>query len=269
MPCISKKVVPLSAILCDTHCHLNLEAYDGDRAEVITRAQAAGVYRMLVIGFDLASCATAVDLARHEALWAAIGIHPESGQEWSPETRDKLSDLYQDKRGKIAAYGEIGLDYHWETIPRAQQRVIFLEQIAFAATLSKDLPLIIHCRDAFDDVLSALRESGTKNPIVMHCFTGDSAAAEACLELGCYLGVGGVLTYKKSGAIRYAVAQAPLDRLMLETDCPYLSPQPWRGKRNEPAYVAEVARILAETRATTVDEVAAVTTATANRVFRW
>lgn len=255
--------------LCDTHCHLNLDAYDGDRDTVIARAQEAGVDRFLVIGFDLASSLRAAELAARPNLRAAIGIHPESGLEWTAETRDLLAALFHSQPDRIAAYGEIGLDYHWETVPRDRQQAIFQEQIAFAAELSSGLPLIIHCRDAFDDVLAVLRRSKTPNPIVMHCFTGNPRDAEACLELGCYLGIGGVVTYKKSDAVREAVATAPLDRLILETDCPYLAPQPWRGKRNEPAYVTAVAEVVASVRGISAEDLAAATTATADRLFRW
>jgi TatD DNase family protein len=255
--------------LCDTHCHLNLDAYDGDRDLVIARAEEAGVGRFLVIGFDLESSLRAVELAARPNLRAAIGIHPESGLEWMPEIRDRLTSLFRSHADCIAAYGEIGLDYHWETLPRDRQQAIFQEQIAFAAELSPALTLIIHCRDAFEDVLAVLRGSGTPNPIVMHCFTGDRKDAEACLEIGCFLGIGGVVTYKKSEAVRDAVAAAPLDRLILETDCPYLAPQPWRGKRNEPAYVTAVADVVASVRGISVEDLAAATSATAGRLFRW
>ena len=147
--------------------------------------------------------------------------------------------------GQVVAYGEIGLDYHWETVPHGRQQEVFAAQIAFARTLAPDLPLIIHCRDAQDDVLAVLRASGTAAPVVMHCFTGDTQAARAALDAGCYLGIGGVATFRKSGDLRDAIASTPLDRLILETDCPYLAPQPWRGKRNEPSYLPAVAQAVA------------------------
>ncbi len=255
--------------LCDTHCHLNLAAYDDDREDALRRAREAGVAHFLIIGFDVESSRRAVALSSPPAIAAAIGIHPESGGEWTEATRLILRDLYGSHTPRIAAYGEIGLDYHWETLPRARQQEIFREQIAFAATLSPRLPLIIHCRDAFDDVLAVLRDSGTRNPIVMHCFTGDGDAARRCLDLGCYLGLGGVLTYKKSDAIRAAVASAPPDRLILETDCPYLAPQPWRGKRNEPSYITAVAETVAAVRGVSVEELADTTTRNAAALFGW
>lgn len=255
--------------ICDTHCHLNLAVYDDDREDVLRRAQEAGVSNFLIIGFDVESSRRAVALSSPPAMWAAIGIHPESGEEWTEATRLLLHDLYRANPQKIAAYGEIGLDYHWETLPRDRQQQIFHEQIAFAATLSARLPLIIHCRDAFDDVLTVLRNSGTQNPVVMHCFTGDTEAARRCLDLGCYLGLGGVVTYKKSEPIRDAVASAPLDRLILETDCPYLAPQKWRGKRNEPSYITAVAETVAAVRGVSVEEIVEATTRNAAALFGW
>ncbi|MBV9849666.1 MAG: TatD family hydrolase [Armatimonadetes bacterium] len=253
--------------LADTHCHLNHPAFDADGAAVLSRAQAVGVSRLLCIGYDLASSRRAAALAAAEPpLYAAVGVHPEAAGEWGTEAADALRALSQ-ASGKVAAYGEIGLDYHWETIPRDRQRAVFREQIAFAGTLSPTLPLIIHCRDAQEDVLAVLQDSGTAAPVVMHCFTGDPQAARAILDAGHFLGIGGVATFKKSDALRAAVAAMPLDRILLETDCPYLAPQPWRGKRNEPSYLPAVARAVAAAKNLPVETVAAVTTATARTLF--
>ena len=247
--------------LIDTHCHLNHAAFDADRVAVQTRARAAGVAQMLCISYDLVSSRRAAALANTEpGLYAAIGIHPESAQEWDEAARAELRALYHSSPARMTAYGEIGLDYHWETIPRAAQQTVFAEQIAFAATLSPLLPLIIHCRDAFDDTLAVLRDSHTQNPVVMHCFGGDLAAAEACLNAGYYLGIGGVATFKKSDALRTALVSVPLERLLLETDCPYLAPQPWRGKRNEPSYLLAVAQTLAAVKNVSIETIAVVIT---------
>ncbi len=251
----------------DTHCHLNHPTYDTDRDEVRQRAREAGVSRLLCIGYDLESSRRAADLTRWSEMYAAVGIHPEADDEWSAETAAELAGLYQAGNGKVAAWGEIGLDYHWETIPRARQQDIFAAQIAFAQTLSPTLPLIIHNRDSLADVLAVLKASATSAPIVMHCFTGDTDAAQACLEAGCYLGIGGVATFKKSDAIRAAVAYIPLDRLLLETDCPYLAPQFQRGRRNEPSYLPAIAETVATAKGLTVNEVASATTATARSLF--
>lgn len=254
--------------LIDTHCHLNHPDFDLDQMAVRQRASDAGVAAMLVIGYDLASSHKSAALAKAPDLYAAIGIHPEAASEWSGSASQQLRGLYLSSPSKIVACGEIGLDYHWETISRPKQQAVFAAQISWAASLSSDLPLIIHCRDAQDDVLAILRESGTTAPIVMHCFTGDIAAAQACLDAGCYLGIGGVATFKKSTAVREAAAYAPLERILLETDCPYLAPQRWRGKRNEPSYIPAIAETVAEAKALPVEAIASRTTATARALFR-
>lgn len=253
--------------LVDTHCHLNHADFDGDRDEVRERAMAAGVTRLLCIGYDRASSNRAVELTEAAGLYAAVGIHPESAEEWSEETAQEMATLYHSNIGKVAAYGEIGLDYHWDTVPRDHQQAVFAAQIAFAQRLSPTLPLIIHNREALEDILAMLKSSRTPAPIVMHCFTGDTEAARTCLNAGCYLGIGGVATFKKSDAIRAAVAFAPLERLLLETDCPYLAPQFKRGRRNEPSYLPAIAETVAAAKGIPLEEAAAITTATARALF--
>ena len=251
----------------DTHCHLNHPDFDGDRAAVHARASEAGVSRLLVIGYDRASSERAVGLASEAGLFAAVGVHPEAAGEWDAEAAAALRALRDAAPARVVACGEIGLDYHWDTVPRARQQAVFAAQIAWAASLRPDFPLIIHCRDAQDDVLALLRESGTTAPVVMHCFTGDALAARACLDQGCFLGIGGVATFKKSGALRAAIAAAPLDRLLLETDCPYLAPQFRRGRRNEPSYLPAVAQTIADARGLSLEAVAVATTANALTLF--
>ena len=252
----------------DTHCHLNHEAYGEDLADVRARAEAAGVTRLLCIGWDFASSRRAAELAKGDSgIYAAIGIHPESADEWGGEAAREMAALFAQSSGKVAAYGEIGLDYHWESIPRARQQEVFAAQIAFAELLSPTLPLIIHTRDALADTLTVLRDAAAPNPVVMHCFTGDVDTARHCLDAGYYLGIGGVATFKKSEAVRAAVAFAPLERLLLETDCPYLAPQFRRGKRNEPSFLPAIAETVAEAKGLTVEEVAQATTQTAVGLF--
>lgn len=253
--------------LFDTHCHLNHEDFADDWQEARDRAAAAGVSRLLCIGYDLASSRRAAALAaENPAICAAVGIHPEAAAEWSDEAADALTALHA-SAGKVVAWGEIGLDYHWDTVPRSRQSEIFAAQIALAQSLRPALPLIIHNRDALDDVLAVLKTSQTPAPIVMHCFTGGTDDARLCLDAGCFLGIGGVATFKKSDAVRAAIAYAPLERLLLETDCPYLAPQLWRGRRNEPSYLPAVAETVAVAKGLSLEEVAAVTTATAMRLF--
>jgi TatD DNase family protein len=251
----------------DTHCHLNHPDFDSDQAAVRQRAFESGVTRLLVIGYDEASSRRAAQMAETDGLYAAIGLHPDAAGEWNADTGTRLRALYDATPAKIAACGEIGLDYHWDTHPRPAQQSVFAAQIAWAATLRPDLPLIIHCRDAQDDVLAVLRESGTTAPVIIHCFTGDLPAAQPILDRGYYLGIGGVATFKKSDALRAAIAQAPLDRLLLETDCPYLAPQRWRGKRNEPSYIPIIAQTIADVKNLPLETVAEVTTANAVALF--
>ena len=253
--------------LVDTHCHLNHADFDADRDAVRARAAAAGVRRLLCIGYDRASSRRALDLADGAAVWAAVGVHPESAGEWGADAAGEMAALYAEGAGRVAAWGEIGLDYHWDTVPRARQREVFAAQITLARSLSPALPLIIHNREALDDILGVLRESGTPAPVVMHCFTGGVEDARRCLDAGCFLGIGGVATFKKSDALRAAVAWAPADRLLLETDCPYLAPPPHRGRRNEPSYLPAVAQAVAAARGLSVEEVAALTTANARALF--
>jgi TatD DNase family protein len=253
--------------LFDTHCHLNHRDFDADRMDAWARARQNNIQRLLVIGYDLASSRLAVSVALELAVWAAIGIHPESALEWTDSVAVDLRTLINDFPEIIRAWGEIGLDYHWDTVPRKEQQKVFLDQITYAHALSPVLPLIIHNRDALDDVLAVLKEANTRAPVVMHCFGGTTVEAARCLDAGCYLGIGGVATFKKSNAVREAIAWAPLDRLLLETDCPYLAPQLHRGKRNEPSYLAEIAEVVALARGMSVEEVAEATTANAMRLF--
>lgn len=252
----------------DTHCHLNHPDFDGvEGVAVRDRARAAGVTRLLCISYDEASSRRAADLAQTPGLYAAIGIHPDAGAEWNSETAARLRALWQAAPTRVAAWGEIGLDYHWDTLPRPQQQQVFREQITFARGISPTIPLIIHCRDSEEDVFAVLREAASPAPVIMHCFTGDTPLAQKYLDAGYYLGIGGVATFKKSDALRAAIEFAPLDRLLLETDCPYLAPQPWRGKRNEPSYLPAIAETVAAVKNIPVETVAAVTTATALSLF--
>ncbi len=255
--------------VADTHCHITDPAFDPDRDDARARARAVGVSRLLCIGADRDGSRRAVAFAAAwDELYAAIGVHPEAAHEWNEQAAAEMRGLFS-SCPKAVAYGEIGLDYHWETTPRARQQEVFAAQIALAASLAPALPLVIHCREAQDDVLAILRESGTAAPVIMHCFTGDESAARAVLDAGGFLGIGGVVTFKKSDALRAAVAAAPLERLLLETDCPYLAPQPWRGRRNEPSYLPAVAEAIAAARHVSVEEVTAATTANARRLFGW
>ena len=266
-------------LLVDTHCHLNLAQFDGDRAAVLARAQAAGVARVVVIGIDRATNRQVVELAeRHPEVYAVVGYHPNSADECDAQALDELRATLRHPR--VVALGEIGLDFYWDRQPRGLQAEVFQAQLDLAVDLGK--PVVVHIRsrpepghDAHAATWAMLQPwaarhpwTGTERPLgVLHCFAGDAALAEAALSAGFYLGVDGPLTYKNGRALQ-ALAQAwPLDRLVVETDAPYLPPHPYRGQRNEPAYVRLVAEKLAELHGVSLEQVARTTTAAAKRLF--
>lgn len=252
------------SLFVDTHCHLDLPQFDADREVVIARARAAGVGRIVVPGTDLASSRRAVALAEtHPEIFAAVGVHPNSTAGFGARELKELSELGRSK--KVVGIGEIGIDLYWKTVPLAEQQRAFRAQIELAAELEK--PVIVHDREAHAEVLEILREAQPRSGAVLHSFSGDMA--EAALALGFHLGVDGPLTYKKNDALRAIFAAIPLDRIVIETDAPYLTPQAQRGQRNEPAYVRYVAEKLAEIRGETVEEIGNATTANAARLFRW
>jgi TatD DNase family protein len=244
--------------LIDSHCHLDDARFDEDRDRVIERALAAGVETMMAIGTgdgppDLE---TAVRLAdRHAFIYATIGIHPNDALKANVEAFAKLRDLAA--HPKVLAIGEIGLDYHHDFSPRDVQRSVFEQQLEIAAESRK--PIVIHTREAWADTLSILRERW-HGAGIMHCFTGDAGQAQEALDLGFHLSYGGVLTFPKAEGVREAARITPEDRLLVETDCPYLAPVPHRGKRNEPAFMVDTVRRLAEVRGASPEAIAEVTT---------
>jgi TatD DNase family protein len=224
------------------------------------------VTRLLVIGFDRTSSRLALRMAtEHSGVQAVIGIHPESAAEWCDEEAADLKAFALDNRRDVVALGEIGLDYYWDSVARDLQKGVFEDQLTVAAEL--DLPVVIHCRDAYTDVIDTL-ERRSFHRAVLHCFTGTESEARRAVDLGLYIGVGGIATFKKSEDLRATVATVPLERILIETDAPYLAPQPWRGKRNEPAYIVAVAQMLASVKGQSVDEIAAATSTNADRLFR-
>ncbi len=241
--------------------------FDVDREAAIERAREAGVKYMLAIGTgngppDLEAAIRLAD--QHACIYATAGVHPNDAPKANNATFNHLRELL--RHPKVKALGEIGLDYHWG-VPREVQLPVFTDQLALAAAAS--MPVIIHTRDAWEDTLSVLRKqwAPTGLPCVMHCFTGTEVQAKECLALGFHLAFGGVATFSKSNAIREAARATPLDRMLLETDAPYLAPVPHRGKRNEPAYVAHTARVIAEALNIPVSDLAAVTTRNFEHLF--
>lgn len=253
--------------LVDSHCHLDDAQFDADRDAVLERASEAGLKYMLAIGTgdgppDLAS---AVRLAeRKPEIFATAGVHPNDAPKVTPETLNDLEKVL--RHPKIKAIGEIGLDYHWG-VPREIQHPLFIQQLELAASMK--LPVVIHTRNAWADTIAVLQAHwvATGLPCLMHCFTGNAEQARECLDLGFYLAFGGVTTFPKAAEIREAARIAPLDRVLLETDSPYLAPVPYRGKRNEPAFVAHVAKTIAEVRNMDPEELAAATTGNFEHLF--
>lgn len=254
--------------LVDSHCHLDDAQFNDDRDAVIERGREAGLKWMLAIGTgdgppDLLSAVRIADL--NSFVLASIGVHPNDAQkvQWDRTFEDLEQSL---AHPKVVGMGEIGLDYHWG-VPKEAQMPVFIRQLEIAA--AERMPVIIHTRDAWKDTIDVLRGNWahTSLPCVMHCFTGDAEQARECLDLGFYLAFGGVTTFSKAAAVREAARITPLDRLLLETDSPYLAPVPYRGKRNEPAFVAYTARTLAEVRGISPAELAAQTTANFERIF--
>jgi TatD DNase family protein len=252
-------------MLIDTHCHLNHELFDGDVGATIARAKSSGVEKMIVIGFDLASSERAVSLSeQYPAVYAAVGIHPHDARKYDRFAEDKIAKLGRHPR--VVAIGEIGLDYHYDNSPKNDQLEAFQAQLGLAHDLN--LPVIIHCREAYSDTLDELEiRNGKELGGVMHCWGGNSDEAERALTIGLHLGFGGVLTFKNAEDIRQIAAQAPADRILLETDAPYLAPVPHRGKRNEPAYTKIVLATLCALRGEEAADMSAATTRNAERVF--
>lgn len=232
-------------MLIDSHCHFNFNAFDQDREEVLVRARAAGVVALINPGTDLADSRQIVTLAeKNPNLYAAVGFHPNDAASFDETALAELHTLAG--YPKVVAVGEIGLDYHWDKAPRPVQWRVFEQQLALAKEVGK--PVIIHQREAAADTMAVLRQwgAGQKHPgLVLHSFSGDRAMAEEALELGFYLGVSGPVTFKNARDLPEIVIATPPERLLVETDAPFLAPHPFRGKRNEPAYVKLVAERIA------------------------
>jgi TatD DNase family protein len=271
--------------LTDTHCHLDLEQFDADRDAVLQRAINAGLTRILVPSLTGTSSRVAVKLAEsNPMLHAAVGVHPNEAETWDGQTISSLKELAAQSL-KVAAIGEIGLDYYWNKSPREEQISIFKEQLNLAAEL--ELPVVIHSREKEDaeqgacaeDLIKILEEwvSGLQSrnealaqkPGVLHSFSGSIETAKRVIKLGFYIGVTGPITYKNAEQKRQVISNLPLEQLLIETDAPYLAPEPHRGKRNEPAFVLHIADKIAKIKSYTPQEVAAATTENAARLFSW
>ena len=271
-------------VLTDTHCHLDFHKFDQDRLVVIKRAEQVGIVRILIPALSVASSLSVVSLAgTHHMLYAAIGVQPNESLTWHKSSIPDLRKLAS--KPKVVAIGEIGLDYYWDAAPHEHQKRVFREQLDLASQL--ELPVVIHLREkgdaisgqCADDAIKILEDwvaglgSGKdalkKNPGVLHSFSNSSETAKRAIDLNFCIGVTGPVTFKNAIYKQEMISQLPLDHLLIETDAPYLSPHPHRGKRNEPAFVFEIADKIAQLQSRNREEVAAITTSNAARLFSW
>jgi TatD DNase family protein len=252
------------AHLVDTHCHLDMREFDPDRDEVIRRARDAGFEALVTVGSDLHGTVKGMELSRqYDFVFASIGIHPHDAKDFRKEILLRLKDWSTEK--KVVAIGETGIDYHYDHSPREVQRKVFRKHLELAG--ESGLPVIIHSREAEDDTMEILRESGIVNG-VLHCFSGDMEMAEEAMSMGLFISLAGPVTFKKSTQLKEIAGIIPDDYLLVETDAPYLTPEPFRGKRNEPAFMQHTVKLIAELRGVSYEDLARITTLNARRLFR-
>ncbi len=256
----------------DTHTHLNDSRYSADFAQVAERAVQADVNRMLIASYDISSSVEAVRMSSSiEGVICSVGIHPHDAASWNDTAKEKLKKLAEDRNSKVAAIGEIGLDYHYDEPSPDIQRKAFVEQLGLARELK--LPVIIHDRDAHGDMMDIIRKefktgaSGSDQG-VFHCYSGSLEMATELIDRGFCISFAGPVTFRNARKATEIMSALPLDRILIETDCPYLAPEPFRGKRNEPAYVRFVAAKLAELKGITTEHAGEITSQNACRLFR-
>ena len=252
-------------MLVDSHAHLDLPEFDNDRNEVIKRAKEGGIDYILTIGINSESCSKAIKLAdSYDFIYASIGIHPHDAKDVNENTYAVLKSLANNK--KVLAFGEIGLDFYRNLSPKGIQIKRFREQINLANELK--LPIIIHNRDAHKETLEILKEEGAKSlGGIIHCFSGDYSMANSCIDMGFYISIPGTITFPKAVELQEIVKKLPLSKILIETDCPFLTPVPYRGKRNEPSFVRYVAEKIASLKDTSFEEVAEITSKNFRSLF--
>lgn len=253
-------------MLVDSHCHLDFPDFDDDRADVIRRARDAGVGRMVTISTRVNQLGRLLEIAEaNDDVFCSVGTHPHNAADEPDVTTADLIKLTE--HPKVVAIGEVGLDYHYDNSPRDAQATVFRRHIA--AARETGLPLVIHARDADEDIAAILRDETEKGPFpaILHCFSSGRALAMAGVELGLYVSFSGIVTFKKTDELKSIAADIPDDRILVETDAPFLAPVPHRGSRNEPAYVAETAKVLGEVRGVSAEAIAAQTTENFFRLF--
>ncbi|WP_462410008.1 TatD family hydrolase [Neobacillus sp. Marseille-QA0830] len=252
-------------MLFDTHAHLNDEQFNEDLQEVIGRLQEQGVSNVVVVGFDRPTIKRAMELTeQYEFIYACVGWHPVDAIDMTEEDLQWIEELAD--HPKVVAIGEMGLDYHWDKSPKDIQKEVFRKQIRLAKKVK--LPIVIHNREATADIVEILKQEGAEEVGgIMHCFSGSPETAKECINMNFYISLGGPVTFKNAKKPKEVAAEVPLDKLLIETDCPYLAPHPYRGKRNEPGYVKLVAEQIAEIKGLTYEEIAEATTRNAKKLF--
>ncbi|MDQ0220911.1 TatD family deoxyribonuclease [Peribacillus cavernae] len=252
-------------MLFDTHVHLNADQFEKDLEEVIERAKLAGVSNVVVVGFDRPTIRRAMELIeQYDFMYASVGWHPVDAIDMVEADLEWIEELT--RHPKVVAIGEMGLDYHWDKSPKEIQKEVFRKQIQLAKKVK--LPIIIHNREATADIVEILKEENAAEVGgIMHCFSGSPETAKECVEMNFYISLGGPVTFKNAKKPKEVAAEIPLDRLLIETDCPYLAPHPYRGKRNEPSFVKLVAEQIAEIKNVTMEEVAEATEKNAKKLF--
>ena len=251
----------------DSHAHLDDERFDGDREQLIESFKENNIDMVINIGADLNSSRASVELAKeYKNIYAAVGVHPHDAQYVDSDYIEQLKDL--SKKDKVVAIGEIGLDYYYDNSPRDIQRRVFIEQLELAKELN--LPVVIHTRDAAQETFDILKEATADGKLtgVLHCYSGSVEMALEYIKLGFHISLGGPVTFKKAKTPKEVAAAVPLDRLLIETDCPYLTPEPYRGKRNDPTFVRYTAETIAEVRGISVEELAKATSENVKKLFR-
>lgn len=249
----------------DTHTHMDSPSFQEDLHEALMRAYEAGVTRIVNVGFNRETIPTTLELSRtYDFVYAVLGWHPQDAKDMTPEDLEELEELL--RLPKVVALGEIGLDYYWDTSPKDVQARVFREQIRLAKKLGK--PIVIHNRDAHQDILEILKEEkAAEVGGIMHCFSGSWETAKMCLDMNFHISFGGPVSFKNAKQPKEVLARVPLDRLLVETDAPYLTPHPFRGKRNETGYIRYVAEAAAEIRGMSVEEIARITTENAVKLL--
>jgi len=262
--------------LTDTHCHLDLINFDKDREKVIARAGKAGIEKLLVPGLDISSSRTAIQLAeKYSLIYASVGVHPNSGKTWNNSTLTDIKTLAQ--HPKVVAIGEIGLDFYRNYTPQNLQKKIFRDQLEFSSEIGK--PVIIHCREAFSVILKLLTSwqsqlKEMKKPLanmpgVVHSYSGNISQAKILMDKNYYIGISGPVTYNNAHVLRQVISSVPLDKVLIETDSPFLTPHPYRGKRNEPSFVSYVAERIAEIVRKSPLEIGEITSKNSKKLFNW